>query len=396
MASHIPRLIKTFKTCLKIGLLIFFGMNAFAGTAQSETDSTQQSITPKIMSKLFMPLHQVERRYLNLLSLSKTIRVSVIVNEDHYLVQDNEIELTINKASDLLMEKTGSSFLLHRIQHGHYGDNTPEQIFQSYLIHRLTDLPDYVVVLTKKNTRTNGGYTLVPPFGERAIEFQALLQGPVINCNAAGSPYHSPGVVYGAAIDWDHIIGSCGYEVNNDEYIHVSNTSINGECRNTPGLQCVYYNGHWRCPNLITDPVLGPFIEDNSLWVGWTIAHELLHNFGHKVNSDHVCSDDVTDALKAKSALNMCGEVIDTFQKATQKCMDEPRPIGSTCQHKDHCDNSYCYSFGFQSHESFYCSVACNDVSNCPVRLGKTVQCRDRYENNPVAGKACFYTPAFE
>ena len=328
------------------------------------------------------------------LSKSKIIRVSVIVNEDHYTIPRSDIDATIGFASDSLFEKTRTFYVIKDVYYSRFGRSQLYDVVQNYLYDHLSDLPDYVVVFAKTDTILYGGYTIIPPFGGRTEELNALLEEERPFCSNIASPYLPPGVVYVAELDWHHLLGRCGYDysVKRGEWVHVSNVSFGGQCRNQPGLKCIFRYDEWQCPNLLDDPDVEPQIRDRRLFTADSINHELLHNFGYKGVDDHLCGDEVPEAVKNESAFDICGSNIETFKRSGLGCVSERRSIGEYCS-RNCMTGTYCYEFRDEhgSVTTFQCSHPCESESDCSPLLGKTVQCRLRALDDPLINKACFY-----
>lgn len=335
--------------------------------------------------------------YSSVLDLSQVsqrdIRISVIVNKDSYVISKDDIREATDLASTALKEQASTGYELFDIHQGHYGSTDPQEIFQSYLEDRLAnllDLPDYVIIFTRPLAIINGGF-MFTPFGDKMEDLQGLLEHAPNYCNRVGSPYLPPGVIYGTAIDWDHIIAPCGYDIVDNNYQHVRDFSSGGECINQSGLECVNLDGEWLCPNLIEDPTFKPMIENRKLFVSQTINHELLHHFGYKGINDHSCSEDVPQEIKNRSAFNMCGTTIVSLQTASQRCVMDLRTGGDVCLTKKQCkDPLYCFEIMFGATLENQCSNLCENDTDCPAVLGKKVQCRARRLDLPT-DKVCIY-----
>ncbi|MBI4223990.1 MAG: hypothetical protein HY609_03580 [Deltaproteobacteria bacterium] len=263
------------------------------------------------------------------LPTANQIRVSVVINDDDFTISQQEIVDTFSMASQSLDEHTGRIYVLKEIIHGNYGRGATRtygsHISSGYLTQHLKDLPDYLVVFSKDALALrSGAFTITPPFGSGEEEHNLLEQSAQNYCNAVGSPYQPWPVVYEAVVNWQPLIGGCGYELQGEDWVHVRDASFNGQCRNERGLTCVQIPevpDEWQCPNLIDDPDAGPRIRDRKLEIAGLVNHELMHNFGDGGPRDHVCSEDVSAELQAQSAWQMCGEVINNFNLAQPICI---------------------------------------------------------------------------
>lgn len=319
------------------------------------------------------------------------IRLAFVVNQDHYTISTADLAQTAAYADAELKAHTGRGYIYKGAQLGHYGALDPGAIFEQYVSSHAADPADYVVIFTKHTQAVTMGGFSVPAFGRTVDQLKTQLASLPGYCNPAGSPYLPPGVVYGAALDWHHILGGCGYELQGLEWVHVSPTSFDGQCRNTPGLTCVFQYDEWQCPNLLSDPEWAPLISDRRRFTAQTINHELLHNFGFHGNNDHQCPPGTPPDVQAKSAFNMCGSTVVAFEGAGQRCVLDLRPMGTLCTHKSQCLNSYCYEFG-QPIE-YQCSHTCNTKADCADVPGKDPFCRKRRLDIPTTDLSCYYQP---
>ncbi|MBI4197023.1 MAG: hypothetical protein HY539_04290 [Deltaproteobacteria bacterium] len=327
----------------------------------------------------------IDPRVLSGMERRKTIRVTVFADDTDYSppISDDDIEQTFEFASETLQSSTGWVYRVIDIQHGSYsalGSNASD-----YLQERSDgelELPDYIVFFAKDtDSLSYGGHTLGP------FAFETV-------CNRAGSPYYPPGDVYGAVLDWHHLLGRCGYELEGDSYVHVSSTSSGGACRNQDGLECVFRYGEWQCPDLLEDPDFLPFLEDRRLFTAATINHELLHSFGPPGRSDtnHGCGPEVPPEIVELSAFNICGTTISSLSQASRSCAGDPRPPGLRCREDLECQSEQCYSFLPPSgrRTRSLCSQSCESDEDCSAVEFWRVSCLDR-EGSPVTEKGCYY-----
>jgi hypothetical protein len=322
---------------------------------------------------------------------SAQIEVVAIVNQDHYQVTQQEIAQTVAMASQSLSASTGKTYSLKKVVFGHFGGQDATKTMHDYVKSNFADPPDYVIVFHKDTgTVSYGGYMLTP-FGTTREQLALQLQKSPGYCNPAGSPYNPPGVIYGAVLNWHHLIGKCGYELQGLNWVHVKDTSFGGQCGNQSGLKCVFKFGEWQCPNFINDPVVGPQIADRKLLTAVSINHELLHAFGFKGGADHMCSADVPEAVKAKSAFNMCGTNVRALQSSKSRCVADQRPLGTVCTNNNQCKDSACYEFGPPIANA--CSHICKTAANCAAVPGKVATCRKRRLDIPTTDNSCFYVP---
>jgi len=269
----------------------------------------------------------------------KEVRVAFIVDLDHYndangtSISDADIYQTVEYANESFKEHVQSIYSIKDIARfsfathvstfflNNYTDPIDDIwkiafVVDAYLQFISNNQPDYVVVLSKTEMSVNfGGHTLGPYYGD-----------PNKHCNQAGAAGSEPkNIIYGAVLDWKHILGGCGYKKDGIQVIHVSDVSFEGQCRNTPGLQCVFEYGEWQCPNLINDPEVLPMIKDRRLFVAQSMNHELMHFFGsHWLTNgslDHACDANMPADIQNASAWNMCGEAILNFKLTGSACL---------------------------------------------------------------------------
>jgi hypothetical protein len=317
----------------------------------------------------------------------KEIRVSFIVDVAHHseaisTISDADIQQTIEYANISLLEHAQSQYFIKEIIRQSFAENTIDEVVSGYLDALYNDQPDYVVVLSKtESSVSHGGHTLGPYYGH-----------PERHCNQAGATLYPQHVVYGAILDWGHLIGDCGYEQQDLQKVHVSATSFGGQCRNQSDLECVYAYNEWQCPNLLEDPETIPIIQDRRLFTAKTLNHELMHFFGAAGHEDHSCPENAPSDVQDASAWNMCGRVIMDFRAASSAC--PIYSLGDGCTHKNQCAGAYCHGFDFTglSGDLYQCSVACLSALDCPSRLGKEVQCLHKSPTNWF--KACYYSPS--
>ncbi|MBT3182371.1 MAG: hypothetical protein HN337_07690 [Deltaproteobacteria bacterium] len=245
------------------------------------------------------------------------VRVNVILNEDHYEgVSDSDIRETFRIANELLQKElhTTKAFDLQMIVRGRFGNEVPQNLMDYHLNSDGIMTPDYVVVMSKDEWSASYGGYMLEPYGASGAQAHELSMRNF--CNSSPSPYHPDDVIYGAVVDWGHILGGCGYELQGIKKVRTSDVSSDGQCRNVDGLKCIQIPevpDEWQCPNLIDDPDTGPMIRDRRIFTAESIIHELLHPFGNKGNMDHACSEDIPEYLTMLSAVQMCGNTVSNF-----------------------------------------------------------------------------------
>ena len=215
-------------------------------------------------------------------------------------VSSSDIQRVFSLADSILEGKTGENMFIKEIT------NSPLISVSSYLqdFNKAETSPDGILVLTDDNTAiTYGGYSITLP-------------GPPGFVNNYPSPVVENDRVYIAAIHWNHLYASCGY---NDSGNHVSDVSINGECRNIPGTPCVQQDDYWVCST-----ALDLLYMNSDYFKACTIIHEFLHPFGKEGVYDHygsssciertgMTSNEAGDLHQFQLNCGMCPDLYDNF-----------------------------------------------------------------------------------
>jgi hypothetical protein len=218
--------------------------------------------------------------------VEKAVNTIVIMDDNSWQVDDQEIIDTIELASDLMEERIGLRFRLTNISHAafekmeHHELNLSVENFIYNLDSSITNCSNYYVVFTESADAVNdygGFHHLTNMNKDEDSSF----------CNTITSPRYGTNHLYGSLIDWDHMFSRCGYE---DEDNHVSDVSFGGECRGVDGVQCVYNNdaGYYTCPDYEEF-----YYGSHPLMMRSTaVVHELLHSFGIYGGYDHLVDSD--------------------------------------------------------------------------------------------------------
>lgn len=320
------------------------------------------------------------------------IRLAFVVNQDHYAIDESDLEQTALYASESLEAATGKTYVYQGATFGAFASTDPHVILAEFVAAHAADPADYVVIFTKHPQSVSAGGFMLDAYGRQVDELEVQLVTMGDYCNPAGSVLLPPGVVYGAVLDWHHLIGACGYQLNGLDYVHVQDTSFGGQCRNQSGLVCEFAFGEWQCPNLLADPKVLPHLEDRRRFTAQTINHELLHNFGSRGNMDHQCAAGTSAEILARSAFEMCGSTVLALEAAGPRCVLDDRPMGTICTHGSQCGDAYCYEFGLPI--EYQCSHTCANVSACDAVPGKKAFCRIRRTDIPTTDNSCFYQSA--
>ena len=203
----------------------------------------------------------------------------VIVDTDSYNITEKKVKDAFDLANDLWL-KPKTNFKFHIVDiifkpFGHeqinYRKYTSKLIKEYFNEQNEKKRVDYVVFFVKDSFASiYGGFQLtfnvsdvLKEDNSFCTEFPPMPPGAYIDKSK---------LLAGAVIDFGHKYGACGYDENSQKII--SNVSIDGQCRNQPGLTCIWQNGYQMCPNVKDD-----FAAQGLNSVADTIVHELLHSY---------------------------------------------------------------------------------------------------------------------
>lgn len=173
---------------------------------------------------------------------------------------------------------------------------------------RAANPPEGILVFSDDDTaRTYGGYSLY---------FRPSY--PFVNEYASPVSTVASGNIYLSVVHFDHMYARCGYD---DNLNHVSDVSIDGECRNRPGMRCVLVGTQWTCPDSLNDRY-----ADHDYFTACSIIHEFLHPFGDQGVYDHwgtaqclsrtgMSTRAAADLDQAQSYCAMCPDVFTRFRR---------------------------------------------------------------------------------
>jgi hypothetical protein len=169
-------------------------------------------------------------------------------------------------ATSKLEEKTGQWMRLVDIVYGYSARSfsRPDQydLVMRYLKDHPSNLPDGILLFSVEEPCKHGGFSFA-------------VKGPGSFVNEFPSPRPDMGrdKVYVAMVEFNHRYALCGYDDNRAK--HISDVSVDGECRNQPGLRCEQQGDFWVCPNTFND-----LYADHDYFIASGIIHEFLHPFG--------------------------------------------------------------------------------------------------------------------
>lgn len=195
--------------------------------------------------------------------------VAVLVGATARWPSDAEVSRVLGRARQKLREKTGVELRLTEIVEGLPGEVNPNRSVPVYLRAVADNPPEAVAVLSADPVaRSKGGWA-----------FPVYQQPPFVNEFPSPVADFGSRVVYGAALDFDHVYAACGYDEHGN---HVSDVNLR-DCGAPPGtVPCVQMPHGWVCANSLRDPY-----ADADYFHACTVLHEILHSFGHAGNLDH-------------------------------------------------------------------------------------------------------------
>src|SRR3989344_2966236 len=259
----------------------------------------------------------------------KKFNVFVLMDDTSYTATDQEIRDYFTFTSQLLYDRT--CVVLNITQIFHVSINNPSDIdpitynLMSQNSQIVRNANGFVIFTEKLScARLNGGcaWGISPSYQQIGINNY---------CNTYARYDRINNILYGSVIDWNHLYGACGYD--EDQTQRISSVSVNGQCRNQPGTQCVLHNGYYICQNLVNTY----YASDARLMPASTIIHEIMHHYGfgadgyidHNVGSPG-CLNEYRHTLDnvlcpangdlADCFFNMCQYTYENFIRAENIC----------------------------------------------------------------------------
>lgn len=255
---------------------------------------------------------------LNILRGKRTFQMAVFVDENSYKISDQEISEYFDFTSQLLHKRTGV--------HLKVINNKAWRV----RINKEAELETVLKATINNNLeafkRANGFvfFSSIDPDVKQLGGSAWSYYKPFPDyCNTFSFDKYAT-ILYGSIIDWGHKFGRCGYDDNGNL---ISRTSVDGECRNAKGTECVMKFGYSMCKTLTGDY----YASDPRLMTASTIIHEIMHHFGGvhygtaKCNSRAVplrtffCQKTDRDNL-SDCYFQMCPYVFENFKNAVNIC----------------------------------------------------------------------------
>ncbi len=239
-------------------------------------------------------------------------RLSVLVDLASEPVTREQAQAIVDEASGILLGLTGFKMEMVDFQEISSGEAV-RTIVQKYVKSASGIDPNGIVLFS---------------FGENGVAkscggYSYRLAGPAGYVNQFASPYAHKDEIYVGVIHFSHRFGICGY---GDSETPISNVSIDGECRNQPGVTCAEKYGYSICSNLVD----ALYASTPTYMVSSSVVHEIMHSFGPNGNPDHYGTAECTAAMisgknarpyrpapfsleEAEYYVNMCPFVFDNF-----------------------------------------------------------------------------------
>jgi hypothetical protein len=196
-------------------------------------------------------------------------KVAVIVDTASEPVTREQAESLVNDASANFLALTGYGIeMVDFVEDGAGGTTT--DMANRYIQSYASVFPHGVIIFSYGDdgrAKLYGGYGYAVP---GAAGFH----------NNFVSPATGDGYVYVAVVHFSHKYAACGYGGLDSVQ---SSVSIDGECRNQPGVACVQHNGYSMC----SDALDNLYASTPTYFAASSIIHELLHPFSPGGNQDH-------------------------------------------------------------------------------------------------------------
>lgn len=259
----------------------------------------------------------------------RMIYTEIIVDTDSFSPSDSELNEFFGVMKNILLDKTGVEMQLQGIRRISYeaiqnrinptgGTANTDQILTNIYLEE--NPPEFFVLLRSDSaSATYGGY---------AVSFEQAGF-----CNRYKDPQDGKTTrVYGGLMDWDHMYSCCGYDASDPQNpVHISDVSIDGECRNRPGTACIYREqvGYYQCND--AESLESFYNQGRYNFLAATSIHELMHHFGEHGNYDHfgtaACDeimggteyDDGTLSAAQRNAV-ICPALFEVFKDSYREC----------------------------------------------------------------------------
>ena len=247
-------------------------------------------------------------------SINRDIKVDIIVDTDSFSPSDSELNEFFRVTNNILVDKADVEMKLMKTRRVSYSGIKNSIIISRTIvtndilkkIYESEDPPEFFIFLRADDTSaTYGGYAI-------GID----LAG---SCNRYRDPQgDKKNRVYGGLMDWKHMYSSCGYDSSDPKNpVHISNMSIDGECRNRRGTACIFREdfGYYMCND--NESLNSFYAKDRYNFLAASTVHELMHHFGEHGNYDNFGTEKCSEIMGGTSYDD---DTLNTFQKNAGIC----------------------------------------------------------------------------
>lgn len=206
-------------------------------------------------------------------------KVAVIVDTLSEPVTREQAQSLVNDADQTFLALTGFGIeMVDFVEDGAGGSTT--DMANRYIQSYASVFPNGVIIFSYGD---NGDAKLYGGYG------YAILGAAGFH-NSFISPATGDGHVYVAVVHFSHKYAACGY--GGLDAVQ-SAVSIDGECRNQPGVACVEYHGYSMCSDAVDDL----YASTPTYFAATSIIHEILHPFSPGGNEDHYATPQCNAAM---------------------------------------------------------------------------------------------------
>jgi len=236
--------------------------------------------------------------------------VAVIVDTKSEPVSRAQAESLISDASLIFSRLTPFGFQLVDYTEDNAGGST-NSMANRYIAAHPDSLPNGLVILSYGDSgqaKLYGGYS-------------GFVAAPAGFRNTFVSPTIGSSKIYIGVIHYSHKYAACGY--NGTDTVQ-SPVSVDGECRNQPGVACVQHNGYSMCENAVNNL----YASTPTYFAATSVIHEFLHSFSDAGNMDHYATPECNSHMgrpagyfvfeEAELYNGMCPDVYDNFVDSYQ------------------------------------------------------------------------------
>lgn len=269
------------------------------------------SDTPKLETLVVPTETAVSTATLQAITLEPAVkfRLSVIVDTTSEPVTQEQAELVVAEASQILVKRTQYGIEFVDFVEDASGASVDTMV-KNYLASA-AETPNGIVVFTfgdNDQAKLYGGYA-------------RQILGPSGFQNEFVSSWIGDNQVYVAVVHYSHKYAACGYAGSDTIQSAVSS---NGECRGEDGIACVMNYGYQMCENALNHL----YASTQNYFAAVTIVHEIMHGFSNRANDDHYATASCKTVMnwepthfdfnEGQRYASMCPYVFDLFIESYQ------------------------------------------------------------------------------